>query len=283
MGFGVVRPILIRTAWKIIHGHEQITTSFRTFARSADRPERRTYSMKATLILATLVLAVQATPLVHAEPPTGALAGQVLYVGPAIPDRVVEVARDSAFCGTMVTIKSVGIHPKPRGLEGAVVSIDGVPLPVSDSSLPPLVLTNTRCTFAPRIAAGMVGQQVEIRNDDPVMHNTHISMGPRTFVNVAMLPSSRPVGKPLKQPGIYTVKCDAHKFMQAHLLAFAHPFFSVTDETGAFRIPNLPAGEHQVTIWHHTLGTFQQSVTIPAQGETSITLEYPNHADARKK
>ena len=66
------------------------------------------------------------------------------------------------------------------------------------------------------------------------------------------------------------------------MLAFAHPFFSVTDETGAFRIPNLSVGEHQVTVWHDTLETFQQTVTVSAQGETSITLEYPNHADARK-
>ena len=238
--------------------------------------------MNAILFLATVMFAIQAAPLVHAEPPTGALVGRVLYVGQAIPDQVIEVIRDSAFCGTQATIKSVAVHVKTHGLEGAVVSIDGVALPISEPSLPPLVLTNTRCTFTPRIAVGMVGQQVEIRNDDPVMHNTHISMGPRTFVNVAMIPSSRPVGKPLKQPGIYTVKCDAHKFMQAHVLAFTHPYFSVTDETGAFRIPNLPAGEHQVTIWHDTLGTVQQSVTIPSHGETHITLEYPKHADARQ-
>lgn len=239
--------------------------------------------MNAILLLATALLAIQATLLVHAESPTGALVGRVLYIGQAVPDEVIEVTRDSAFCGTEAVIKSVVIHPKTRGLAGAVVSIDDVALPVSNTLLPPLVLTNTRCTFAPRIVVGLIGQQVEIRNDDPVMHNTHISMGPRTFVNVAMIPSSRPVGKPFKQPGIYTVKCDAHKFMQAHVVAFAHPFFSMTDETGAFRIPNLPPGEHQVTIWHETLGTFQQSMTISAQGDTSITFEYPNHADARKK
>lgn len=250
---------------------------------SAHRHKKGLSPMNTILILATALVAIQGASLVHAEPPTGALVGRVLYIGQAIPDQVIEVSRDSAFCGTQATIKSVAVHVKTRGLEGAVVSIDGVALPISEPSLPPLVLTNTHCTFTPRIAVGMVGQQVEIRNDDPVMHNTHISMGPRTFVNVAMIPSSRPVGKPLKQPGIYTVKCDAHKFMQAHVLAFAHPFFSVTDETGAFRIPNLSVGEHQVTVWHDTLGAFQQTVTVSAQGETSITLEYPNHADARKK
>lgn len=239
--------------------------------------------MKAILFLALVLSAVQDLSPLHAEPQTGMLVGRVVYMGPAIPEQVVEVTRDSAFCGTQATLRPMTLHPKTRGLEGAVVSIDGVASPLSNPAVPALVLTNTRCAFTPRLAVGVVGQQVEIRNDDPIMHNTHISMGPRTLVNVAMIPASRPVGKPLKQSGIYTVKCDAHKFMQAHILAFTHPFFSLTDETGAFRIPSLPPGEHQVTIWHDTLGTVQQSVTIAAQGETHVTLEYPNHADARKQ
>ncbi|MBS0170488.1 MAG: carboxypeptidase regulatory-like domain-containing protein [Nitrospira sp.] len=247
-----------------------------------DRSGTGTDFVNALLILTGLLLAVHAPQGLHAEPSTATLAGRVLYGGPAVPDQVVEITRDSAFCGTQATLRTVAIHPKTRGLEGAVVSIDGSAVPVSDTAVPPLVLTNTRCGFAPRIAVGIVGQQLEIRNTDPVMHNTHISMGPRTFVNVAMIPASRPVGKPLKQPGIYTVKCDAHKFMQAHVLAFTHPYFGVTDETGAFRIPNLPAGEHQVTIWHETLGTFQQTVTVSAQHDTSITFEYPHHGDSRK-
>lgn len=253
-----------------------------THRLTTHRPGERPHPMHAILILTALLLAVHAPQVLRAEPSTGALVGRVLYSGPAVPEQTFEITRDSAFCGTQTIIRTVAIHPKTRGLEGAVISIDGSAVPVSDTAVPPLVLTNTRCAFAPRIAVGIVGQQVEIRNNDPVMHNTHISMGPRTFVNVAMIPASRPVGKPLKQPGIYTVKCDAHKFMQAHVLAFMHPYFGVTDETGAFRIPNLPAGEHQVTIWHETLGTFQQTITVSAQHDTSITFEYPHHGDSRK-
>ena len=196
---------------------------------------------------------------------------------------MVAVTRDSAFCGATTAIHTVTVNAKTRGLQGAVVSIDGDTVPMADSPRRPLVLTNTHCAFSPRIVAGEVGQQLEIRNDDPVMHNTHISMGPRTFVNVAMIPASRPVEKPLKQPGIYLVKCDAHKFMRATVLAFTHPFFSVTDDTGAFQIAQLTPGEHVVRVWHDTLGTFQQRVTIPTRGEATITIEYPAHVDANKK
>ncbi len=282
MGIGLVHPIVVRPTKEMTHDQERLTTRSSDVLSISRHSEGKDF-MKGVLFLALALSAVQGISPLHAETPTGTLVGRILYVGPAIPDQVFEVTRDSGFCGAQATIRTVTIHPKTRGLEGAVVSIDGVAVPLSDPAAPALVLTNTRCAFTPRLATGVVGQQVEIRNDDPVMHNTHISMGSRTLVNVAMIPASRPVWKPLKQSGIYTVKCDAHKFMQAHILAFTHPFFSITDETGAFRIPSLPPGEHQVTIWHDTLGTVHQSVTIAATGDTHVTLEYPNHADARKQ
>ena len=161
---------------------------------------------------------------------------------------------------------------------GAVVSVDGIPIPTTESLLPPVVIANTHCSFSPRIAAGRVGQQLVLRNDDPILHNTHLTLDTRTFMNVALVPAGRPVGKPLKKPGIYLVKCDVHNFMTAAVLAFPHPFFSVTDETGTFRISHLPPGDHVVTIWHKTLGTFQQRITIPLQGEAHVTIEYPANA-----
>ena len=102
-------------------------------------------------------------------------------------------------------------------------------------------------------------------------------------MNVALVPAGRPVVKQLAKPGIYHAKCDAHPFMSATVMAFPHPFFSVTDETGAFRISHLHPGDHVMTIWHHTLGTFQQRITIPASGEATVTIQYPAHAESKIK
>ncbi len=239
--------------------------------------------MVIPLLLVTLGAIVGIPALLQAETSTGKLVGRIAYSGPALPDHTAEITRDASFCGTSATIKDLVIHPKNHGLQGVVVSIESGNLPSSDVPLAPLVLTNTHCAFSPRTVIGQVGQQLEIRSDDPVMHNTHISLGPRTFVNVAMIPASRPVRKPLKQPGTYTVTCDAHKFMHADVIAFAHPFFSLTDETGSFQITNLPPGEHLVTIWHPTLGSSQHTVTIPADGEATIAFDYAAHAESKKK
>jgi hypothetical protein len=38
--------------------------------------------------------------------------------------------------------------------------------------------------------------------------------------------------------------------MRAHLLAFDHPYFALTDADGGFRIPGVPPGTYRITVWH---------------------------------
>ena len=147
----------------------------------------------------------------------------------------------------------------------------------------PLVLSNSRCSFAPRISVGHVGQPLEVRNDDPILHNTHITADRRTFINVALVPGGRPVRKSVTQPGLYSVVCDAHKFMTAHLIIAPHPYAGITDQAGMFQLPRLEPGTYTMTVWHETLGTIHRSITIPTQGASPLVVEYPkerpSHAD----
>ena len=239
--------------------------------------------MKVSLALSILFLLLPWGNPLWAEAPTGSLVGRIVVTGASTPDQIVEITRDALVCGKTATIRTVVVHRETGGLVGAVVSVDGIPIQTTESLLPPVVIANTHCSFSPRIAASQVGQQLVIRNDDAVMHNTHLTVETRTFMNVALVPAGRPVGKPLTKPGIYQVKCDVHNFMTAAVLAFHHPFFSVTDETGAFRISHLPPGNHVVTIWHKTLGTFQQRITIPLRGEANVIIEYPADAQSQYK
>jgi len=82
--------------------------------------------------------------------------------------------------------------------------------------------------------------------------------------------------KPLKGPGVYKAKCDKHEFMEAYILVFDHPYHSVTNTTGLFRISGVPPGPQELTIWHETLGRIHTTVEVPERGEVSITVGYPN-------
>jgi plastocyanin len=246
-------------------------------------PSARGHFVKASLAIAILLLMLGEAKPLWAESPAGSLAGRITFSGPSTPDQVIEITRDASFCGKTATIRTVAVNRATGGLEGAVVSVDATAIPTSESPLQPVVLANSRCAFSPQTVVARVGQPLEIRNDDPIMHNTHLKLDTRTFLNVALVPAGRPVVKPLKQPGVYEARCDAHRFMTASILALPHPFFSVTDGTGAFRIPHLPSGEHVITVWHRTLGAFQQRITIPVQGEAHVTIEYPANAGSHGK
>ena len=71
------------------------------------------------------------------------------------------------------------------------------------------------------------------------------------------------------------VKCDVHGWMQAYIRVDDHPFHTVTDGSGFFRIADVPTGEYVLEAWHEKLGFNRRTVRIQ-DGETStIELVFP--------
>lgn len=230
------------------------------------------------LVLSIAILVTESgsmPPPSRAEPAGATLVGRVVFRGAVPPPAVVAVTRDATVCGESRTIQSLVVHPGTGGIQDAVVSIERTPsLPQPDAPAA-TVIANRQCVFSPHIETIRVGAPLEIRNDDPVLHNTHLMTGSRTFLNVALVPEGHPVVKVIKIPGLYQIRCDAHRFMQGYIMAFDHPWHAVTQTQGDFRIAGVLPGRRQVTVWHETLGTIQREITVPAQGDLSITIEFP--------
>jgi uncharacterized protein (DUF2141 family) len=56
--------------------------------------------------------------------------------------------------------------------------------------------------------------------------------------------------------------------MRAYISVFRHPYFSVTNHSGAFAIKNLPPGNYTVSAWHEKLGTQTLKVALgPGEGK----------------
>ena len=81
------------------------------------------------------------------------------------------------------------------------------------------------------------------------------------------------IRRPLKRPGLVTVKCDVHSWMRAYVFVSPGPFATVTGPDGSFAIEGLPPGEHAVRIWHETLGTAHRQVRISEAGAV-VELEH---------
>ena len=69
------------------------------------------------------------------------------------------------------------------------------------------------------------------------------------------------------------VKCDVHPWMSAHIGVTSHPFFGVSDGTGAFTLKGVPAGSYTVTAWHEVFGSKSVEVTV-ADGAATADFTY---------
>ena len=170
------------------------------------------------------------------------VSGKVLFHGELPIAETHLVKADEEVCGKEVSIQAIQIDEATFGLRQVVVSVKTPPLSVVESDLPKRIMKNAKCVFMPRIGAARLGEILEVHNQDPILHNTHIKLGKKTFLNVAQVADSRPIPKMLKRKGLHAIRCDKHTFMTGAFLVFDHPFFAVTDESGGFQLPTLPAG-----------------------------------------
>ncbi|MEC4672744.1 MAG: hypothetical protein VST68_01020, partial [Nitrospirota bacterium] len=163
-----------------------------------------------------------------ANPDGPTLMGHVSFQGGILPPEIVTVNRNPEFCGETISLESIEVDIETYGLSDAVVSIEGISSQkeFQDSKKKTVTLTNKECRFTPRVITATKGDWVEIVNQDPILHNTHIRRNKRTFLNVAQTPEGNPVKKELKLAGEYEAQCDKHTFMKANILTFDHPYFA---------------------------------------------------------
>jgi hypothetical protein len=126
------------------------------------------------------------------------------------------------------------------------------------------------------VQAVSTGTKIEIRNSDPILHNTHSYLeGTRTLFNLALPLQGQKIKRKMKKPGLVNLKCDAgHTWMSAYIVVRDDPYFAVTDEKGEFSISDIPPGTYQLKAWHETLGTQEKEITIEPNGKTSVGFSF---------
>jgi hypothetical protein len=204
----------------------------------------------------------------------GTVTGTVRLEGPAPSRPPLPVVKHREVCGEGVPDDRLVVGPG-GGVRYAVVAIDGV----RDGRKPErdvtLVLDNRACRFDPHVQVAEVGQWLEIRNSDPILHNADARLGTQTIFNVG-LPPGRQVRKPLAQAGLIAVTCDVrHTWMNAFIAVADHPYHTVTDAYGAYEIRDVPPGTYRVRFWHEELGTREQEVTLEAGATALVDASYP--------
>jgi len=207
---------------------------------------------------------------------TGSIVGETMLGGAArAPDPPTRVKpADARACGAEVADESVAASAA-GGLKDVIVYVDNPP--AGTTAAPGRVkLTNRNCRFQPRVQAATVGATLVVGNDDDILHNTHgYFEGGATFFNLGLPFRGIEVPRPLARAGMITFKCDAgHTWMRGFLLVLDHGFYAVSDASGRFRIPQVPAGSYRMKAWHERLGSRDASVTVAPDQEAALRIEF---------
>jgi plastocyanin len=207
----------------------------------------------------------------------GDIVGKVLFEGKA-PRRIrIQMGADA------VCMKE---HKEPVFSQDVVVNKNGtlknVLIYVKDglggkTYEPPkekVVFAQKGCMYSPHVVGVQVGQEFEVINDDPTLHNVHSLSKLNPQFNIGQPKEGMKYITKFVKPEIFMVKCEVHSWMHAYIGVFDHPFFAVTGDDGSFGLKNLPAGTYTIEAWHEKYGTQTAQVTVGASGKKTVDFKF---------
>jgi Carboxypeptidase regulatory-like domain len=143
----------------------------------------------------------------------------------------------------------------------------------------PVVIDQKGCTYHPRVLGIMVGQQLEIRNSDPLLHNIKAMGKANRPFNISQPAAGMTADRSFTAPEVMLpFECNVHGWMHAYAGVLPHPFFSTTGPDGRFTIKNLPPGTYTIEAWQEKYGTRTATVTVQGNETKTVDFSYSPHA-----
>jgi plastocyanin len=131
----------------------------------------------------------------------------------------------------------------------------------------PVVVDQDGCRYTPHVLGLQVGQNLEIRNSDPVLHNIKAKPKKNRPFNISQPTAGMKTNRTFTAVEVMVpLECNVHGWMNAYVGVLPHPFFAVSGNDGSFTIKGLPAGTYELEAWHEKYGTQTATVTVAATG-----------------
>ncbi len=203
----------------------------------------------------------------------GSIAGEASYTGSPPGPFVVWVKKDAAVFGEKLPDERVLVSRNGR-IRNVLVMLEGVKAGKRWPAQQPRLL-NKGGLFVPHLQVTRTAAQLEVINQDSVLHNSHAYMDGKTLFNLAQPNKDQVLRRPMRRPGIVELMCDSHDWMNGWIAVLDHPYFAVTGEDGTYAITDVPPGTYTLTAWHEKLGRRQTQVVVRAKEQTKMSLTFP--------
>jgi plastocyanin len=210
-------------------------------------------AMRSKALTIALALALAGSMLATTAFANGSIKGTIKSAQPAAPRPPRAVTKDPSVCGTDTPDEAVLVDKK-GGLANVVVFLTDAKFEGKLAPVDGAALDQKGCRYAPHVQALTVGTPLSLLNNDAVLHNVHANDGTMTVFNVAMPIKGQKLPVPMRRPGLMKLQCDAgHAWMNGWVYVFDHPYYAVTNASGAFTIKDVPPGEYTVELWHEPI------------------------------
>ena len=216
------------------------------------------------LIVPALVAGLQAAR-------AGDITGTITLNGTPPEEKVIEAMASNPDCSKLhadpVKTQFYVVGPNHE-LKDVVVLIKGITGKSTGASAPPLVLDQKGCEYLPYVEAVQTGQQIVVRNSDPVLHNVHATptVAGNEEKNIPQVAGAPDITISFSKPESFLrFKCDVHPWMFSYVTVVDSPYFAVTGADGKFKIANVPAGKYTVQAIHR-----KANLAAPAEKDIEV-------------
>lgn len=209
------------------------------------------------------------------------VTGKITLTGTPPPQKEITAASADPNCGKLRTepaLTRTYVVSKDGGLANVVVYLKaGLSGKTFTAPEEPILIDQKGCMYEPYVSAAMVGQKINIRNSDALMHNVNAGtpknnkgfnfsqvtagqVNPRTFENPEL--------------GIKLI-CNVHSWMVSYVSILDNPFFAVSDKDGNFVIKgDLPDGKYTFEAFHQKAGATSQEIEVKGgKASANFTLD----------
>ncbi len=162
------------------------------------------------------------------------------------------------------------ISGKVSGMKGpSVVYVDTI----AGKTFPPPkehpVIDQKGLLFSPHVMAVQQGTTVDFLNSDNVQHNvfwSSIGNDKKSGHNMGTWPKGEKRAYTFDKPGVVPLLCNVHPEMGGYIVVSPTPYFAETDDSGNYKINNVPDGSYNVVVWHE--GAKNQTKPVSVSGNT---------------
>lgn len=213
----------------------------------------------------------------------GDVTGSITLKGTPPPEQNNALLKDDVNCGKLHTTIPTTHHwvvGSKGELANVVVMLKGITGKSTGASAAPAVLDQKGCEYVPSILAVQTGQNITVKNSDPVPHNVHPLPAPGTqnkeknlfqAQGAAELSFSFPNAE-----NFLKFVCNVHPWMFAWVTVVDHPYFAVSGKDGNFTIKDVPPGKYTLVALHRKAAPtgMEKEIEVKADGaKADFTLE----------